>query len=86
MRSGKGKTEGLQTLQLQHWVRAVKAGGIPSIRDADNDVITELKLPLARSDGGGLTFTLSKAGTAAWVLRYRTGGRARELTIGNFPT
>jgi len=85
MRSGKGKTEGLQTLQLQHWVRAVKAGGILSIRDADNGVITELKLPLARSDGGGLTFTLSKAGTAAWVLRYRTGGRARELTIGNFP-
>ena len=85
MRSGKGKTEGLQTLQLQHWLRAVKAGGIPSIRETDNDVITELKLPLARSDGGGLTFTLSKAGTAAWVLRYRTGGRAREVTIGNFP-
>nr|DAP68862.1 MAG TPA: Integrase [Caudoviricetes sp.] len=41
---------------------------------------------LARSDGDGLTFTLSGAGTAAWVLRYRIGkGRRRELTIGNYP-
>ncbi|MDE2107830.1 MAG: tyrosine-type recombinase/integrase, partial [Gammaproteobacteria bacterium] len=37
------------------------------------------------SDGDGLTFTLSAAGTASWVLRYRIGGRARELTLGNYP-
>lgn len=42
--------------------------------------------PIARSDGDGLTFTLSNAGTATWVLRYRIGnGRRRELTIGNYP-
>ncbi|WP_286938860.1 tyrosine-type recombinase/integrase [Achromobacter sp. UBA4530] len=41
--------------------------------------------PLAKSDGGGLTFTLSKAGTAAWVLRYRMPGRRAEATIGNYP-
>ncbi|POS10246.1 tyrosine-type recombinase/integrase [Burkholderia gladioli] len=42
--------------------------------------------PLAKSDGDGLTFTLSKAGTCAWVLRYRIGGgRRRELTLGNYP-
>lgn len=41
--------------------------------------------PLAKADGDGLTFTLSKAGTAAWVLRYRFGGKARELTIGRYP-
>lgn len=42
--------------------------------------------PIARSDGDGLTFTLSTAGTATWVLRYRIGkGRRRELTIGNYP-
>lgn len=42
--------------------------------------------PIARSDGDGLTFTLSKAGTATWVLRYRLGkGRRRELSIGNYP-
>jgi integrase len=29
--------------------------------------------PVARSDGGGLTFTLSGSGTATWVLRYRLG-------------
>jgi len=77
--------EGLQTLQLQHWVRAVKSGSRPTARDPDTDEVTELPLPLARSDGGGLTFTLSAAGTATWILRYRTAGRAKELTIGNFP-
>lgn len=42
--------------------------------------------PVAKSDGEGLTFTLSKAGTATWVLRYRLGGgRRKELTIGNYP-
>jgi integrase len=44
------------------------------------------KQPLAKSDGDGLTFTLSSAGTAAWVLRYRNqAGRRRELTLGNYP-
>jgi len=37
------------------------------------------------SDGGGLTFTLSRRGTASWVLRYRIGGKPRELTLGNYP-
>lgn len=42
--------------------------------------------PIAKSDGDGLTFTLSVAGTAAWILRYSVpGGRRRELTIGNYP-
>jgi len=41
--------------------------------------------PLAKADGDGLTFTLSSAGTAAWVLRYRFGGKARELTLGRYP-
>jgi integrase len=41
--------------------------------------------PVARSDGGGLTFTLSPKRTAAWVLRYRYGGRPRELTLGRYP-
>ena len=42
--------------------------------------------PVARSDGDGLTFTLSEAGTATWVLRYRMGAaRRKELTIGNYP-
>jgi len=42
--------------------------------------------PIAgRSDGGGLTFTLSRGRTASWVFRYRIGGRPRELTLGNYP-
>lgn len=55
--------------------------------------LTELKLkalmraakPCALADGDGLTFTLSKAGTAAWVLRYRHGGKPREVSIGRYP-
>lgn len=42
-------------------------------------------VPVAKADGGGLTFTLSAAGTAAWVLRYRHGGRPRELSLGRYP-
>ncbi len=43
--------------------------------------------PIAgKSDGDGLTFTLSAKGTASWVFRYRLGGKQRELTIGNYPT
>jgi integrase len=43
--------------------------------------------PLAgKSDGDGLTFTLSASLTASWVFRYRLGGKQREMTIGNYPT
>jgi site-specific recombinase XerD len=41
--------------------------------------------PVAKADGSGLTFTLSAKRTAAWVLRYRFGGKPRELTIGRYP-
>lgn len=41
--------------------------------------------PVAKADGDGLTFTLSAAGTATWVLRYSRGKRRRELTLGNYP-
>lgn len=42
---------------------------------------------LAKSDGDGLTFTLSAKGTAAWVLRYRVPGAKsqREVTLGRYP-
>jgi len=42
-------------------------------------------VPVAKADGDGLTLTLSAAGTAAWVLRYRHGGKGRELTLGQYP-
>lgn len=41
--------------------------------------------PVAKSDGGDLTFTFSASGVAAWVLRYRFGGKAKEKTIGRYP-
>lgn len=40
---------------------------------------------IAKADGGGLTFTLSASGTPAWILRYRFGGKHRELTLGRYP-
>ena len=43
--------------------------------------------PVARALGDvpGLTFTLSANRTAAWVLRYRFGGKPREYSIGRYP-
>lgn len=43
--------------------------------------------PVAKSDGDGLTFTLSANGTASWVLRYRVPGAKsqKELTLGRYP-
>ncbi len=50
--------------------------------------------PFTRSDGSGLTFALSTAGTASWILRYRTRagngpgkgpGHRREFTLGRYP-
>lgn len=60
---------------------------------SQQNVLTDLELrnfikngsPIAKSDGGGLTFTLSAAGTAAWVLRYRSMNRSVELTLGRYP-
>lgn len=40
---------------------------------------------VAKSDGDGLTFTLSASGAASWVLRYRLHGKQRELTLGRYP-
>jgi len=59
----------------------------------DEGLLSDLQLrhwikagtPLAKADGNGLTFTLSAAGVAGWILRYRHGGRRRELTIGRYP-
>ena len=42
-------------------------------------------VPLAKADGGGLTFTLSAGGSAGWILRYSFGGRRHEQTIGRYP-
>lgn len=42
-------------------------------------------IPVTKTDGAGLTFTLSAKGTAAWVLRYRIGGKQKEITLGNYP-
>jgi integrase len=58
-----------------------------------NGLLSDLQLkrwlkagePLAKSDGDGLTFTVSAAGCAAWVLRYRYGNRRHELTLGRYP-
>ncbi|MDP3873915.1 MAG: Arm DNA-binding domain-containing protein [Methyloversatilis sp.] len=59
----------------------------------DKGLLTDLQIrhwikagtPLAKADGNGLTFTLSAAGATCWVLRYRYGGRRRELSIGRYP-
>lgn len=77
--------ETLDAIQIKHWITAAKSGQLPTIKDKATGKSKPLSLPFARSDGDGLTFTLSKSGTASWVLRYRYGGRAKELTIGGYP-
>lgn len=60
---------------------------------AESNLLTDIQIrkwiragvPVAKSDGGGLTFTLSAAGAAAWVLRFRHGGRRQEVTLGRYP-
>lgn len=39
----------------------------------------------AQGEVAGLTLTVSAAGTATWILRYRIDGKQRELTIGRYP-
>jgi len=57
------------------------------LTDAQLRAYVKAGKPIAgKSDGDGLTFTFSVKGTAAWVFRYRMGGKQRELTIGNYPT
>jgi len=41
--------------------------------------------PGTKTDGDGLALTLSKAGTAAWILRYSFAGKQKELTLGRYP-
>lgn len=58
---------------------------IEKLSDAEIRRWVKTGQPVAKADGGGLTFTLSPGGTAAWVLRYRFAGKARELTLGRYP-
>ncbi|WP_405229550.1 tyrosine-type recombinase/integrase [Lentisalinibacter sediminis] len=44
--------------------------------------IVQKKKACAKSDGGGLTLTVSANGYASWILRYSIGGKRREYTIG----
>lgn len=64
------------------------------LTDAKLRVLLRAGTPIAgRSDGDGLTFTVSpsqmrkphRERSASWVLRYRFAGKPRELTLGNYP-
>jgi integrase len=57
-----------------------------NLRKTDLEKWIKAGAPIAgKSDGGGLTFTLSRSQTATWIFRYRYGGRQREITLGNYP-
>lgn len=42
-------------------------------------------LAKAQGEVPGLTLTISKAGTATWILRFRINGQQKELTLGRYP-
>jgi len=55
--------------------------------EADLQTWMRAGIPIGgRSDGAGLTFTLSANQIAAWILRYSFGGIRRELTLGRYPS
>lgn len=39
----------------------------------------------AQGEVPGLTLTVSAAGAATWILRYRLEGKQREVTLGRYP-
>ena len=41
-------------------------------------------IPMAVSNGAGLTLTISASGYTSWVLRYRFEGKRKEVTIGSY--
>lgn len=83
-KNGEKTINRLQDLQLKSWCNSVRNGKI-YFKDPDTGIVQELDKPLVRADGGGLSFTLSVNGKATWILRYRTGGRMKELTLGGYP-
>src|SRR5215218_2638689 len=63
-----------------------KGGRMPVLTDVQIRAWIKAGDPIAgKSDGDGLTFTLSASGVAAWVLRYRINGRRCEMTLGRYP-
>lgn len=42
-------------------------------------------LAKAQGEVPGLTLTISKTGTATWILRFRINGQQKELTLGRYP-
>ena len=37
-------------------------------------------------DGNGLWLNVSKSGKKTWVFRWATGGKAREIELGSYPS
>ena len=70
----------LKEPQLRKWQKQARETGTLPKGASDKRVNY-----FGASDGGGLTFTLSRTGTASWVFRYRHAGKAREMTFGNYP-
>lgn len=61
------------------------AGRLHTLKDLHLRNWIKAGKPIAKADGGGLTFTLSKAGFAAFILRYRSQGKQYEITLGRYP-
>lgn len=58
---------------------------MPKLNDQQLKQWVKLGQPISISDGDGLSFTLSPAGRASWILRYYFAGKQKEKTIGRYP-
>lgn len=72
---------------MSYWPALTSAGKMGILTDIQIRQWVKQGQPIAKSDGDGLTFTLSAKGTASWVLRYRVAGTKsqKELTLGRYP-
>jgi hypothetical protein len=51
---------------------------VDKLKDVELQNWIKAGLPVVKTDGDGLTFTLSAKGTAAWTLRYRLPAKQRN--------
>src|SRR5579859_3757672 len=63
-------TNKLTDLKIRSFISKAKAGKAPTSK---------------LSDGGGMYLTVTPAGTPAWRVKYRLGGKERLYAIGTYP-
>jgi integrase len=51
----------------------------------DNSAVKAAETPGLHPDGDGLYLHISDSGSKSWILRYRLGGKRRDMGLGRYP-